>query len=143
MPAIVCTTCGKKFHAPQEGMACCPRCFTPAGLPTDTRQQPRSEEWFYQVMGEAVGPVPFADLAQLARDGKISPETQVRRAEGSRWMLAERVSGLFDPPLDQEQWFFTHDGKKLGPVAYPMLRKLIVDAWRCQAPRKLVEDGGR
>ena len=32
---------------------------------------------------------------------------------------------------------------RLPRVSRPLLRKLIVDAWRCQAPRKLVEDGGR
>ena len=32
---------------------------------------------------------------------------------------------------------------RLPKVSRPLLRKLIVDAWRCQAPRKLVEDGGR
>ena len=32
---------------------------------------------------------------------------------------------------------------RLPKVPRALLRKLIVDAWRCQAPRKLVEDGGR
>ena len=29
---------------------------------------------------------------------------------------------------------------RLPKVTRPLLRKLIVDAWRCQAPRKLVEE---
>jgi hypothetical protein len=29
---------------------------------------------------------------------------------------------------------------RLPKVSRPLLRKLIVDAWRCQAPRKLVEE---
>jgi hypothetical protein len=95
-------------------------------MATEVRESPPSDGWFYQVIGQEIGPVAFTELQQLARDGKISPETLVRRAEGSRWLLAERVSGLFDFTEDRAEWFFTHEGKRLGPVTYPLLRKLII-----------------
>jgi hypothetical protein len=126
MPAVVCTTCGKKFRASRESIAHCPSCFTPVGPPTELHGVPQGDGWLYQVMGQEIGPVSFTELQQLARDGKISPETQVRRAQGTRWLLAERVSGLFDFSEGRAEWFFTHEGKRLGPVSYAMLRKLIV-----------------
>jgi len=126
MPVIVCTTCGNTFKAPDEGMARCPHCCMPVDLAPEPAKAPPGDGWYYQVMGQEVGPVPFPDLRQLARDGKIGPETLVRRAQSSRWLLAERVSGLCDPGEGRAEWYFTLQGKILGPVVYPMLRKLIV-----------------
>jgi len=91
-------------------------------------------------MGQELGPVPFPDLQQLARDGKISPETLVRRASGARWLLAERVSGLCAVAEGRAEWYFTQQGKKRGPVAYPMLRKLIV-AGQLSSADLLWQDG--
>lgn len=133
MPVIVCTTCGSKFQALRQGLARCPRCFTPVNPATEVHGAVPGDGWLYQVMGQEIGPVSFTELQQLARDGKISPETQVRRAQGSRWLLAERVSGLFDFSEDQAEWFFTHEGKRLGPVSYPMLRKLIIARQLCSS----------
>jgi predicted RNA-binding Zn-ribbon protein involved in translation (DUF1610 family) len=140
MPVVVCTTCGSKFKAPGQGMARCPRCCTPVNLATEPTKAPASDGWFYQVMGQEIGPVPFTELRELARDGKISPETQVRRAQGRRWLLAERVSGLCAPAESQTEWYFTQQGKKRGPLAYPMLRKLIV-AGQLSSDDLLWQDG--
>lgn len=57
-----------------------------------------ASEWFYQVMGNPVGPVSSAELRNLAQHGAISRDTLVRKAPGSAWVLAERVQGLFAPP---------------------------------------------
>ena len=126
MPVIICTTCGNKFQATHQDLPRCPRCCTPVSQADENPDVPPSDGWFYQVMAQEIGPVLFTDLQKLARDGKISPETLVRRAQSSRWLLAERVSGLFDFAEGRAEWFFTHEGKRLGPVSYPMLRKLIV-----------------
>ena len=126
MSVVVCTTCGIKFQVRARGPARCPQCCTPVTLAPEPPPPQEAEGWYYQVMGQAIGPVPFADLRQLARDGKISPETLVRRAENTRWLLAERVSGVCDVAENRAEWYFTHDDKKRGPVSYPMLRKLIV-----------------
>jgi hypothetical protein len=51
--------------------------------------------WFYQAMGKQIGPISGAQLRDLAQRGAISPDTLVRKAPGSNWVLAERVRGLF------------------------------------------------
>jgi predicted Zn finger-like uncharacterized protein len=107
-------------------MARCPRCCTPVSLAPEPQEAPKADGWYYQVIGQEVGPVPFPDLQCLAQDGKISPETPVRRASGSRWLLAERVAGLFEQSDGRREWYFTHNGKKVGPITYAMLRKLIL-----------------
>jgi hypothetical protein len=56
-----------------------------------------ASEWFYQVMGNQIGPVSSAELRNLAQQGAISRDTLVRKAPGSAWVLAERVQGLFSP----------------------------------------------
>src|SRR5947209_1931518 len=124
MPSVVCTTCGHEFRP--RGPARCPRCCTPLDTAPEAPPAPPAEAWYYQVVGQEVGPVAFPELQQLARDGRINPDTLVRRATGSRWLLAERVAGLWDVPPDRKEWYFTHDGKRLGPVSYPALRKLIL-----------------
>jgi hypothetical protein len=55
-------------------------------------------EWFYQVMGEEVGPVSGLDLRDLAQRGIIDRSTLVRKAPDGDWVLADRVQGLFSLP---------------------------------------------
>jgi len=47
------------------------------------------------VMGAEFGPVSATELVEQAADGKISPDTEVRKGEGA-WVPASRVAGLFD-----------------------------------------------
>ena len=58
-------------------------------------------QWYYQVMGDVVGPVSPKDLRDLAGMGKIQKETLVRRGEGDDWRLAEEVRSLFSGPAAQ------------------------------------------
>lgn len=53
-----------------------------------------ASQWFYQVMGDEVGPVSAADLKSLAQRGVISPDTLVK-TESSNWVPAEHLRGLF------------------------------------------------
>jgi len=53
-----------------------------------------ASQWFYQVMGNDVGPVSGAELKDLAQRGVISGETLVRKAPDGTWVLAERLQGL-------------------------------------------------
>ena len=57
-----------------------------------------ASQWFYQVMGEQVGPVSSSDLRNLAQHGTLSADTLVRKAPSSDWVLAERVQGLLSTP---------------------------------------------
>jgi hypothetical protein len=59
-------------------------------------------QWFYQVMGEAVGPVSSAKLQNLAQHGTISADTLVRSGTNGDWILAERISVLF--PVSTERF---------------------------------------
>jgi uncharacterized protein (AIM24 family) len=52
-------------------------------------------EWYIRVMGTEFGPISAPELVQQAADGKISPDTEVRKGDGS-WIPASRVAGLFD-----------------------------------------------
>jgi len=60
-------------------------------------------QWYYQQMGQEVGPVTAPQLKQLAKDGDITEETFVRREGETDWRLAHNVKGLFgaasDPPV--------------------------------------------
>uniref|UniRef100_A0A7C4LL94 DUF4339 domain-containing protein n=1 Tax=Schlesneria paludicola TaxID=360056 RepID=A0A7C4LL94_9PLAN len=57
-----------------------------------------SKEWYYEVMGTAVGPISSAELKRRAQLGQIGPDTPVRLGTEGKWQPAERVKGLLDPP---------------------------------------------
>lgn len=57
-----------------------------------------ASQWFYQVMGEQVGPVSSTQLRNLALRAAISSDTLVRKAPDGTWVPAERVQGLFPVP---------------------------------------------
>ena len=52
-------------------------------------------EWYFRVMGTEFGPLSPKDLVEQAADGKIRPDTEVRKGEGA-WVPASRVAGLFN-----------------------------------------------
>lgn len=52
-------------------------------------------EWFFRVMGTEFGPLSVSELVQQAADGKITPETEVRKGDAP-WVPASKVAGLFD-----------------------------------------------
>ena len=61
-------------------------------------------EWFYQVMGQELGPVGSAELRRLADTGIVEPDMLVRKGVAGRWVWAREVQGLFKrsdspPPL--------------------------------------------
>jgi hypothetical protein len=64
---------------------------------SEPREEPAAEvEWHYQAMGQKVGPVAFAELAELAAAGFITPDVLVRKGSEGEWVPAETVKGLFD-----------------------------------------------
>ena len=52
-------------------------------------------EWYFKSGGTEFGPVSVAELVQQAADGKVVPETEVRKADGP-WVPASKVANLFD-----------------------------------------------
>jgi hypothetical protein len=55
-----------------------------------------ANQWYYQMMGEVVGPCSPAELKALAASGRIDPDTQVRKDTDGDWVAARRLTGLFD-----------------------------------------------
>ena len=53
-------------------------------------------DWYYQVMGEAVGPVLSKELRGKAIGGEVQKDTLVRKGAEGKWVSAIRVKGLFD-----------------------------------------------
>ncbi len=89
-------------------------------------------EWYFRVMGSEFGPVSAAELVEQAANGKIRPDTEVRKGEGT-WIPASRVAGLFDnaaqgkgtpakgvmpPPLP------TEDASVFVPAPFPSIPSL-------------------
>lgn len=52
-------------------------------------------EWFYQLMGETVGPVSQSGLKELAWQGKITLDTPVRQGTDGQWVPAHGIKWLF------------------------------------------------
>lgn len=52
-------------------------------------------QWFFKAMGQEVGPVSSAQLRSQALAGTIAADTWVRHGADGKWVLAERVKGLF------------------------------------------------
>lgn len=51
--------------------------------------------WYYEFMGEVLGPMKFEDLRLLAEQGSLRPENQVREGAGGVWKPASAVPELF------------------------------------------------
>lgn len=51
--------------------------------------------WYYQIMGEEIGPLDANRMRQLAHEGTIAPDTPVRKGDNGRWVMATSVKGLF------------------------------------------------
>jgi len=54
-----------------------------------------SEEWHYTIGGKQAGPVPSAELKQLASTGRLSQTDMVRKEGMPDWVPAGKLKGLF------------------------------------------------
>ena len=55
-------------------------------------------EWYFQVMGQDLGPLTAAELKQKAASGQVQQDTLVRRGRDGKWTYAGTVKGLFPEP---------------------------------------------
>ena len=53
-------------------------------------------EWYYQIMGQQLGPISPTELRALASTGAVTPETIVKKGVDGVWLRAERVQGFFE-----------------------------------------------
>jgi predicted RNA-binding Zn-ribbon protein involved in translation (DUF1610 family) len=73
-------------------------------------------KWYYQMMGEIVGPLSSNELRQHAVDGQIERDTPIRRGSDGKWILADKVRGLLDVRQDDENTPKTKQtGKRIPP----------------------------
>jgi len=72
-------------------------------------------EWYYQIMGEVIGPVSAMELKERAASGQIEQGTLVRKGESGDWVAAGRVKGLFDRPTEKQ-----HSVKPPTPPPMPI-----------------------
>jgi hypothetical protein len=52
-------------------------------------------QFFMSYMGGEQGPIPFHQLAQMAVNGTIKPDTMIRQDASPNWFPAKDVPGLF------------------------------------------------
>jgi hypothetical protein len=57
-----------------------------------------ASQWFYVVNKQKTGPVPFAQLQQLAMAGTLKPADMVLPENSGKWQSASSVAGLFPAP---------------------------------------------
>jgi len=55
-------------------------------------------EWYYQNMGQTVGPLSAGQLRVEVADGQIGPDTLVRKGGEGKWVLARHLAGMFPQP---------------------------------------------
>lgn len=52
--------------------------------------------WYVRKASKTYGPFSSEQLRKLAKDKKIQQETPVRLGEEGKWVVAQKVKGLFD-----------------------------------------------
>ncbi len=55
-----------------------------------------AQDWYYKLLGEETGPLTFRALRELAADGHLAPEDEVRSST-SQWKPAAEIPELFQP----------------------------------------------
>jgi hypothetical protein len=105
--SLRCPECFLTFEPPQRSRPGAPETNArPTAALAPGREEPSLEiahasgppaagDWYLQVLGEEFGPVSFGSLRHGVRKGRVGPDTLVRLGKDGRWVLAERVSGLF------------------------------------------------
>lgn len=57
-----------------------------------------TREWYFQVMGQELGPLSVGELKAKVTSGQIQPDTLVRKTAEGKWIFAGKVKGLFAVP---------------------------------------------
>ena len=87
------------------------------------------DECYAKIDDRIVGPMSTAKLKELAEDGRITPETAVRRGEDGEWIRAGRAKGL-------QPHFAIFDSSETTPeiiTEVPVFRDLV--SWRIRRRR--------
>lgn len=57
-----------------------------------------TREWYFQAMGQELGPLSVGELKAKVANGQIQPDTLVRKTVEGKWVFAGKVKGLFVVP---------------------------------------------
>jgi hypothetical protein len=57
-----------------------------------------ASNWYFQSLGNVIGPISSVELRQRAAQGQIDANTMVAKDVPDRWVRADRVTGLIGPP---------------------------------------------
>lgn len=61
-----------------------------------------TREWYFQSMGQELGPLSAPELKAKVTNGQIQPDTLIRKGTEGKWLFAGNVKGLFavaaEPP---------------------------------------------
>jgi GYF domain 2 len=60
-----------------------------------------TREWYFQVMGQELGPLSGGELKAKVTSGQVQPDTLVRKGLEGKWLYAAKVKGLFPSPEEQ------------------------------------------
>jgi uncharacterized protein DUF4339 len=105
-----------------------------------------ADQWFYRMFGEDFGPVPFEKLREMADQGTVAADDEVRSESGLNWVTAGSVDGLglsspgggaavatenhSDTAIDLsatrsgvDDWYCMLHGNELGPISFEELLK--------------------
>jgi uncharacterized protein DUF4339 len=72
-----------------------------------------TRDWYFQVMGQEIGPLSVGELKAKVANGQIQPDTLVRKTAEGKWIFGGKVKGLFAVP----------EKPPLAPVAPPPVAK--------------------
>jgi len=61
-----------------------------------------AREWYFEMMGQAIGPLNVAELKEKVSSGQIQSDTMVRKGSEGKWTFAERVKGLISTPAIED-----------------------------------------
>jgi hypothetical protein len=69
-----------------------------------------ASNWYFQSLGNVIGPISSTELRQRAAQGQIDANTMVAKDAPERWVRADRVTGLVGPPAP-------HTGASSAPTS--------------------------
>ena len=109
--------------------------------PPSPTPQAAEVSWYYQAMGEELGPVSWAELKELAETGFVTPKVLVRQGGDGRWVPASQVKGLFDggsQPAEAERprAVSEPEGVGLAPLREAPPRRPAAERPRKPTPRR-------
>ncbi len=75
-----------------------------------------AQQFYYDSGTEKIGPISGVDLVQLSHEGRITPDTWVRRAESSTWRRLADIDLTKEKEKEQKRSFWRAIWQQLTPA---------------------------